>query len=183
MPTGIPGSSGGDKAGTPATKAQKQRYGHVAAVLGQLLKERKWSPRAFNQAIGKKVTNTGIYIWLNAKGGPGPAVAAAISQRFNIPLSDLTPTGGFSKFGGGAHKPKTANGMTWVEPKTITGVVMAPTAPLRSAAARSLLSFVVEPDGLHARLTIDVTLPVADGFSLLNIIKEASALSVPRGEP
>jgi hypothetical protein len=171
--------------GTPATRAQQQRNGHVAAVFRQLLKERDWSPRDFNHAIGKEAGHTGIYQWLNAKAAPGPDTAAEIHKKLGIPISDMTPAGSATTK---AKKPKlskqssvaalraAANGKTWVEPPPNAVTVAPPqTHPRR-------LYFTVDGDGL-ATLKLDVTMPVDALFPVLTILYNAGLVAQKQIEP
>jgi hypothetical protein len=178
MPTGRP---------KPADRATVARNGKVAAVFRKLLKDRDLTPSTFNAAIGRERSHTGIYQFLNAKGTPGPQTAELISKTFDIPIEDLTPEGGYSSKQVGrklkaasaasnnllAPSARTAaSSKTWVEPPANMPVPVA-----RVTRVGSPLSFIIEADGLNARFTLDITLPVADAFSLLNIIKEAGALT------
>jgi hypothetical protein len=170
-----------------ADHAAVARNGKVAAVFRKLLKDRNLTPSTFNQAIGRERSHTGIYKFLNAKGTPGPQTAELISKTFNIPIEDLTPEGGYSSkqigrklktFQGSellAPQPlvaRSASSKTWVEPPANMPVPVA-----RATRVSSPLSFIIDADGVNARFTLDLTLPVADAFSLLNIIKEAGALT------
>jgi hypothetical protein len=168
----------------PADRATVARNGKVAAVFRKLLKDRDLTPSTFNAAIGRERSHTGIYQFLNAKGTPGPQTAELISKTFDIPIEDLTPEGGYSSKQVGRKlktfqgkelllpTPHTANGKTWVEPPANMPVPVA-----RATRVSSPLSFIIDADGVNARFTLDLTLPVADAFSLLNIIKEAGALT------
>jgi hypothetical protein len=174
----------------PADHAAVARNGKVAAMFRKLLKDRDLTPSTFNAAIGRERSHTGIYQFLNAKGTPGPQTAELISKTFGIPIEDLTPEGGYSSKQKG-RKLKAASAAsnnllapaaraaasskTWVEPPANAPVEAR--QPVARYARSSPLSFIIDADGINARFTLDITLPVADAFSLLNIIKEAGALT------
>jgi hypothetical protein len=174
----------------PADRAAVARNGKVAAVFRKLLKDRGLTPPTFNRAIGRPPGHTGIYQFLNAKASPGPQFAELISKTFGIPIEDLAPEGGYSSKQVGrklkaasaasnnllAPSARTAaSSKTWVEPPANAPVEAR--QPVARYARSSPLSFIIDADGLNARFTLDLTLPVADAFSLLNIIKEAGALT------
>jgi hypothetical protein len=147
----------------PTTPAEIAAYGHIAAALREYLKRTGKDIADLNQAIGNERSHTAPYIWLNCKGGPGPANRIKLAKLLGCKPDDLAakvrskaPDGLPVKHEVGP--PRTATGAAWV-------------APRRADA----LSFVVTPTG-EAHIKIDITLPLTEGSALLRMLLDAGAV-------
>jgi transcriptional regulator with XRE-family HTH domain len=77
--------------GGPASPAQIARNGHVAALLRTQMAQRNWTARDFNARMGLEVTHTSIYVWLNAKGAPGPTTRPKVAKLLGVAEAQLMP--------------------------------------------------------------------------------------------
>jgi transcriptional regulator with XRE-family HTH domain len=136
----------------PATAAQVARNGQVAALLRAELDKRGWTPRRLNEAMGKPASHTASYVWLSAKGAPAPKLAARLAKVLGVAVERLQPNTG------------APTQVASREPATATIL-----APKRAA---EVLSFAVLDDG-HARLRLDVVLPVTEAAPLLRLLLDA----------
>jgi transcriptional regulator with XRE-family HTH domain len=154
------------KRATSATPDQIARNGHIAAALRRYMAQRDWSPSDFNKFIGKEPSHTGIYMWLNAKGAPGPETAAKLSKKLGIPVSDLTPSG-LVAVGG----QKLIEGPA----SDLTSARASPARPTK------VLSFDLTSDGM-ARISFDTTIPAERAWPLLRMLSDAGLVMIPDQE-
>jgi transcriptional regulator with XRE-family HTH domain len=77
--------------GGPASPAQIARNGHIAALLRTQMAQRNWTARDFNARMGLEVTHTSIYVWLNAKGAPGPTTRPKVAKLLGVAEAQLMP--------------------------------------------------------------------------------------------
>ena len=158
MPTGNP---------TPATPAQIAMYGHIAAMLRALPETHRSRHRRRQQSHRQERGYTGPYVWLNCKGGPGPANRVKLAKLLGCKPDDLA-----AKVRGKApDKPVVPVPDRWID----AGPARAAPAATRRADA---LSFVVTAPG-EAHIKLDVTLPLAEGSALLRMLLDAGVVFSP----
>jgi hypothetical protein len=143
---------GGGKAASPI---QVARYGHVAALLRAEMAKRKWTNAQFNEALGQPRASPGIYQWLGCKGAPGTKLAPKVAKLLGVPVASLL-----------ARRDGAS-------PPTEVAVLAPPQPAVRRA---EVLSFSVTDDG-HARLRLDVTLPIEQASALLRTILDVAKLA------
>jgi transcriptional regulator with XRE-family HTH domain len=152
------------KKARPAPPDQIARNGHVAAALRRYLAAHNMTAGDFNDMIGKERSHTGIYMWLNAKGAPGPDVARGLAKKLGIPLSDLTPSG-----------LTAADGQKLIEgPAGSVAVVASP-------RLTKVLSFDLMSDGM-ARISFDTVIPADKAWPLLRMLSDAGLVMIPEAE-
>ena len=89
MPTGTP---------KPATREQLARFGHSAAVLRELMREKGWkSAEDINKAMGWRKYNAAPYQWVAAKAGPSEPRRAELQKTLKLDPKLLEPVGRPSK--------------------------------------------------------------------------------------
>lgn len=135
---------------SPATPQQIILYGNVAATLREYIKANSLTPMKFNELVGMKPANPGIYNYLNSKAAPGVVMRARITKATGIPESALLPRG---------MAPS-------VTVATVKPVAMPKPKP------KDVLSFNVENNGM-ATLTLNAYLPVTEAMPLLRMLLDA----------
>lgn len=150
-----------------ATRDEVARFGHIAAALRAVMKQRGWKVPDFNEALGKTRGDAGIFKWLAARGAPSPANRALLAEVTGIPEAALRP-----RVPGAPPPPSQA--VALVEP---------PPAKISAATVRvgDVLSFVVSSTG-EARIRLDVSLPVAAATPLLRMLLDAGLVFNTGGE-
>jgi hypothetical protein len=151
----------------PATPAQIARNGHVAAALRAFGKENGWSPGDFNKRLGRPQDHTSIYVWLTAKGAPGPKARAKLAKATGLSEVQLIPR----KVDGAGGKPSAAAVATAAKAMVSSrgGVPAVIAVSERPRPATDVLSFVVSADGT-TRTRLDVSLPLEQGSALLRML-------------
>jgi hypothetical protein len=148
----------------PATLEQVARYGHVAAALRAVLKERGWGMPEFNEALGRARGDAGIFKWVLGTGAPNPNSRALISKVTGIPEAALEPRRP------GESPPGTA---LVAAPPPGGAVKLLP--PVRTTDP---LTFRVTPTG-ETHIRLDVTLPADKGVPLLRMLLDAGIVFGP----
>jgi transcriptional regulator with XRE-family HTH domain len=134
-------------------------YGHIAARLRKEMDTRGWKVADVNQAIGRALTNSAVYVWLAAKGAPGAATRAKLSKALKIPVADLTPR-------------DEASGAVMVRAEKVVRRPREDEGYIKPPAPRDVLSFTIDNEG-NARIRCDVTLPAVKGAAMLQILLNA----------
>lgn len=143
--------------GGPASPAQIARNGHVAALLRTQMAQRNWTARDFNARMGLEVTHTSIYVWLNAKGAPGPTTRPKVAKLLGVAEAQLMPRDA-------ARDVREAKAVAGATPSTAVAVRPATPRP-----AGDPLVFRVTSTG-EAHIRLDVTLPMEEGSVLLRML-------------
>lgn len=141
----------------PATPLQLARFGHVAATIRKAMDARQWGPADLNQALGYERGNAVVYHWLNGKGAPLPKNAERIAKVLQVKVDDLAP------------RDVPASTLAAAEP---VRSVAPPMPAVAAPRGREVLGFSVDDAG-HARIKLDVALPVADAAPLLRMLLDA----------
>jgi hypothetical protein len=115
--------------------------------------------------MGLEVTHTSIYIWLNAKGAPGPATRPKVAKLFGVTEAQLLP-----------RQPKTERE---AKARVVAGGAAPSTAvvvrPATLKSAGDPLVFRVTAGG-EAHIRLDVTLPMDEGAALLRLLLDMSSV-------
>jgi hypothetical protein len=144
-------------AAAPATAREIAMYGHIATAIRKAMEAKGFGPGDLNQAMGRERGHTGLYQWINAKGGPGPEIRGKLAKVLGVPAASLERRAV-------GEEPGTA-------------MVRLP-SPGTSAVSRvpEVLHFAVLTDGT-ARLRLDATLPVERGVALLRLLLDAGMIA------
>jgi transcriptional regulator with XRE-family HTH domain len=144
-----------------ATREQVARYGHIAAALRAVLKQRGWKVADLNEAIGRERNYTPSHVWLAAKGAPNLMMRALIAKATGIPETELMP------LRRGEARPVTT--VTTATPLALPGPAAAP-------APRPVLVFnVLEDGGVELELR-KIRLPLDEGSALLRMLLDAGVV-------
>lgn len=146
----------------PATPAQIAMYGHTAAVLRKAMAA-KGIPncRTLNKLLRRSVNYTPTYVWLAAKGAPGPVMAKQVGKILGIPWESLL------------RRKMTKDAATETAPQPlIAGPMPVASAKLRAA---EVLSFTADENG-EVRIRLDVRLPMAQAMPLFRVLMDAGVL-------
>ena len=146
----------------PATREEVARYGHIAAALRAMMKQRGWGMPEFNEALGRQRGDAGIFKWVRGTGAPNPQSRALISRVTGIVEEDLTP-----------REPG--------EPPPRTALVVAPPGGVKllpPVRATDPLTFRVTPAG-ETHIRLDITLPADKGVPLLRMLLDAGIVFGP----
>jgi hypothetical protein len=141
----------------PATPEDVARYGHIAALIKQKMAELRLSMADLHEKVGRSRSDSGGYIWLSAKGAPGPATRKKLARLFEVPESALKPRDLKHKPG----KPQLALPVPDKHPaRTVATMIIPPASP-----PEPILSYNAHGDGtvtiaLNARLPVDVAKPL-----------------------
>jgi hypothetical protein len=145
-----------------ATREQVARFGHIAAALRAVLKQRGWRVADLNEAIGRERNYTPSHVWLAAKGAPNLMMRALIAKATGIPEVQLM------RRGPGEAPPVTT--VTTAPPLALTGPAGGPPAP------RPVLVFnVLEDGGVELELR-KIRLPLDEGSALLRMLLDAGVV-------
>lgn len=148
-----------------ATREEIARFGHIAAALRAVMKQRDWGVPEFNAALGRARGDAGVYKWLAARGGPDPTSRAALERVTGIPAGDLR-----------AREPGDP------PPRPQAVEVMVPPAKISiPARGGDVLAFSVSSTG-EARIRLDVSMPVAKAMPLLRMLLDAGLVLDREGE-
>lgn len=155
-----------------ATPEQMAKFGHIAANIRAGLKDRGWSIMELNRQLGHKGPNSGPYVWLAAKGGPGTAAQVKLSKLFGPPPEDFRPRELSSQQLAVATSKKTD--MVRIE---VPGRQVVPPAP----KPNDVLRFAVAANG-DCRVQLDVTLHYSKGMPLVRMLMDAGVVLSNDGE-
>jgi transcriptional regulator with XRE-family HTH domain len=155
--------------GGPASPAQIARNGHVAALLRAKMAQHEWTPRDFNARMGLETSHTSIYVWLNAKGAPGPVTRPKLAKLLGVPEEQLKP-----------RKPDAARDVRErvVARGGVSGGVAQTAVAVRPVTPRpggDPLAFRITSTG-EAHIRLDVTLPMDEGAALLRLLLDMSSV-------
>jgi hypothetical protein len=145
-----------------ATPAQIAQLGHVAALLRSELEKRQWGVADLHRAIGEDVKSTRAYAWINCRSRITDQFRPKVAKALGVKESDLMPRAL-------SQEVITAP----VSDAKLRAVQAAQSTPARTlTAAGDVLAFNVNADG-HARLRLDVTLPLTVAAPLLRMLLDA----------
>jgi hypothetical protein len=144
---------------TPATAREIAMFGHIAAAIRGAMAAKGMTHGDLNQALGRERGHTGVYHWINGKGGPGPDVKRKLAKVLDLPAEALERREAGQRVSVAADAP--------------TALVRLP-SPGAAVSTRvpEVLQFAVLADGT-ARLRLDLNVPAERGVSLLRLLLDA----------
>lgn len=137
---------------TKATPAQVAQFGHIAARIRALLKERKWKPIDLAKELDMPKGNPQVYNWIHSKSGVGPKYRAKLAELCGCNPMELV---------------ERKSGVPAPNVSTVTYI--PPTKTQR------ILSFEVHSDQT-ATIKFDVTLPTETAMPLLRMLFDAGVV-------
>lgn len=145
----------------PATAREIAMFGHIATAIRKAMQGKFETVGDLNQALGRPRGHTGVYGWINARGGPGEEIRPQLAQLLGVPEASL-------------QRREVGERVSATEPGN--AMVRLP-SPGTAAVSRvpEVLHFAVLTDGT-ARLRMDVTLPTERGVGLLRLLLDAGMI-------
>jgi hypothetical protein len=146
----------------PATAREIAMFGHIATAIRKAMEAKGIGPGDLNQALGRPRGHTGIYGWINARGGPGEEIRPQLAKLLGVPEASL--------------QRRDVGERVSVATEPGNALVRLP-SPGTAAVSRvpEVLHFAVLTDGT-ARLRMDVTLPTERGVGLLRLLLDAGMI-------
>jgi hypothetical protein len=142
------------------THEQIAMFGHIAATLRKVMRDRKWTVADMNEICGFKRNATTLYPTLRSATAPSNAVRQLLMEKIGIPEQDLLPR-------------ELSTQVAVREPSQHTVIRPVNTSPV--------LSFTVSADGT-ARIKLDAAMSLSDAAPLLRILLDAGIVSSIQGD-